>query len=539
MKIKSIHLKGFKRFTDLKISGIPETARLVVLIGPNGSGKSCVFEAFNVYLGLSKGAANFDKTYHVKSDVQLPFAMNNWGDMNRNMTVEFHDFQQNWHSRDDVHKKAFYIRSSYRHEADFVMSSVERQGSMLDDPRRPQFLISPDTRVSDNYKRLVAASVAEIFDDTNGNPTKMEIRDRLIGKVQDSLRRVFGNLDLLGVGDPLEDGTFFFKKGNARDWRFKNLSGGEKAAFDLLLDFVVKTEKFNNTVFCIDEPELHMHTELQSRLLEEMLTKLPERCQLWISTHSIGTMRRAKDLALANPGEVVFLDFAERDFDLPIHITPSPVNRAFWKRTLLVAIGDMADLVAPEYIVCCEGAATRGGEFDARCFRKIFESEFPDVDFVSLGGASEVEKNSMLISFVLGTVLSGVRISRVVDRDDRGDTEVAELCKKGTRVLSLRHLENFLFDDEILAKLCNEKGRPEKIPDVRAAKAAALQASIDRKNPRDDYKSMGGELYNALKTILGLTQCGNNTEEFCIETLLPLFTSETNIYKRLRADIFE
>lgn len=36
MKIKEVHLKDFKRFTDLTIQGIPETAKLVVLLGPNG-----------------------------------------------------------------------------------------------------------------------------------------------------------------------------------------------------------------------------------------------------------------------------------------------------------------------------------------------------------------------------------------------------------------------------------------------------------------------------------------------------------------------
>ena len=33
MKIKSIKLKDFKRFTDLTIEGLPETAKLVVMIG--------------------------------------------------------------------------------------------------------------------------------------------------------------------------------------------------------------------------------------------------------------------------------------------------------------------------------------------------------------------------------------------------------------------------------------------------------------------------------------------------------------------------
>ena len=46
MRITDLHLKNYKRFTDLRITGIPPTARLVVMLGPNGSGKSSVFDAF-------------------------------------------------------------------------------------------------------------------------------------------------------------------------------------------------------------------------------------------------------------------------------------------------------------------------------------------------------------------------------------------------------------------------------------------------------------------------------------------------------------
>lgn len=99
-------------------------------------------------------------------------------------------------------------------------------------------------------------------------------------------------------------------------------------------------------------------------------------------------------------------------------------------------------------------------------------------------------------------------------------------------------MENYLYDDEILTKLCNAKNQEVKITEVLAAKAAALKSSIIKGNPSDDYKSMSGELYNGLKRILGLTQCGNNSEAFCIETLVPLVIPETEIYKKLRADIF-
>ena len=46
MRITRVHLRNYKRFTDLRITDIPQSARLVVLVGPNGSGKSSVFDAF-------------------------------------------------------------------------------------------------------------------------------------------------------------------------------------------------------------------------------------------------------------------------------------------------------------------------------------------------------------------------------------------------------------------------------------------------------------------------------------------------------------
>ena len=46
MRIKKVRLKNYKRFTELTIADLPETARLVVLVGPNGTGKSSVLDSF-------------------------------------------------------------------------------------------------------------------------------------------------------------------------------------------------------------------------------------------------------------------------------------------------------------------------------------------------------------------------------------------------------------------------------------------------------------------------------------------------------------
>ena len=70
MYIQELHLKNFKRFTDLKIdlSELPSPPQLVLLIGANGSGKSSVFDAFEVSSGVEKALLhNANNQYYNKS----------------------------------------------------------------------------------------------------------------------------------------------------------------------------------------------------------------------------------------------------------------------------------------------------------------------------------------------------------------------------------------------------------------------------------------------------------------------------------------
>ena len=78
MKIKSIKLKNFKRFIDLTIKEIPETAKLVVMIGPNGCGKSSIFEALDCYTYIVKNNAYPSDDMYVNDiylSPQLPMNM--------------------------------------------------------------------------------------------------------------------------------------------------------------------------------------------------------------------------------------------------------------------------------------------------------------------------------------------------------------------------------------------------------------------------------------------------------------------------------
>ena len=162
-------------------------------------------------------------------------------------------------------------------------------------------------------------------------------------------------MQLASIGDPLANGSFYFTKGRSESFHYKNLSAGEKSAFDLLLDLVIKAAYFDNTVYCIDEPETHMHTALQAKLLSELYNLIPNNSQLWLSTHSIGMLKEAKELEEQHPNTVCFLNFTDMDFDTSVVIRPSTIDATIWNKFLELAFGDFAKLIAPQRVVFCEG----------------------------------------------------------------------------------------------------------------------------------------------------------------------------------------
>ena len=66
MRLKSATIKDFKRFTDLSITDMPETARLIMLAGPNGSGKSSFFDALSRWHTYSTRGSGWKDDYHMK-----------------------------------------------------------------------------------------------------------------------------------------------------------------------------------------------------------------------------------------------------------------------------------------------------------------------------------------------------------------------------------------------------------------------------------------------------------------------------------------
>jgi predicted ATPase len=529
MKISKVILKDFKRFTDLTISNLPETAKLIVLVGPNGSGKTSLFEAFN-YWYKRKGFHILGETAYYNKNTEI-------NSNNNIVNIEFWTTLQNFKGR-------FYFRTAYRNEPDFIVHNFNKQNDPSQNIKL-NTLMENDITVSENYQRLISQALSEISNPSNNSKTIKNLREELIEKINAPLRNIFEDLNLSSLGDdPIINGGFYFEKGAAKNFHYKNLSAGEKSVFDLLLDMIIKSKYYNDAIFCIDEPEAHIHTRLQAKVLAGLYNLIPSNSQLWISTHSIGMIKQAEDLEKQNPDSVVFLDFNNKNFDLTENICPAKIDKAIWNHFLDLALADFSELIAPEQIVFCEGTdeGKKRKNFDAEVYEKIFGKKYNKTRFVSIGSCTEIEKIENQSVKIVSKILKSTKILKFIDRDDRSDGEIKDLLSSGIKTSKRRNLESYLLDDELIKKLCSTLGKDNLIEECLKAKKEAVENSTGRGNPSDDIKSASGEIFNKLRKILALThltQYGNDESAFIKYTMAPLVTEDTNVYKELEKEIFE
>lgn len=529
MKIRKIHLEEFKRFTNLTIDNISPSAKLIVLVGPNGCGKSSLFDAFKTW-HLNSGYGNWANSNYCKKRQE------DKRNVPELVDIVFDKDVSNISS--EKFRESFYFRTAYRNSPNITITSLQKVDSPLESPDK-KMMIQNDATVNDNYQRLISETLKSFYSTNNDEKSVKDLRDELLSKIREPLHRLFPDLLLTEIGLVTEKAEFYFSKGSIAKYGYEKLSGGEKAAFDLLLDMVVKSQYYNDTIFCIDEPETHIHTSLQAALLRELYNLVPSQSQLWIATHSFGMLKEARKLYEANPDEVVFLNFDGFDFDDTVVIEPSKCDTTLWNKMIEITLDDYAPFLSPDTIVFCEGTSRgrKRKDFDARCYANIFRNTHPSTVFYSLGSCNDVAEKDAVVKFVTNLSPQS-KVIRIIDRDDRSPDEIEDLNSDGIKVLSKRHLECYLLDDEVLKKWCAVNHQDDKIADMLAIKAQEMSASITRGNPTDDVKSASNAICTLGKNLLSLTACGNTGEAIMRDTISKLFSPDMAIYQQLEGEIF-
>ncbi len=332
MRIKTIELKNFKRFTDLIISDIPATSKLVLIIGSNGSGKSSLFDAFDwLSKGLYKGLPPYDSSenYYRKN-----------GSSNTNtiieptILVELSDEGLIEKTGTHVIKgkelvKKFFGRSSIR-----IVPRISNNANLISVPTdedSPVTYIENDTRFINDvflYIQEINNALREpVFSGKQADTLK--IFRECIEPLNNSLRKILGKDETTTIqiaefqdATPGNTAKLIFKKGKSKI-NYDLLSHGEKQIIILLINFIVRRQYYEDSIIFIDEMDSHLHTTLQSRLLEEIISKwIPDSAQLWTASHALGFIDYARNSETAS-----IIDFDLLDFDSKKELFPLPKDK--------------------------------------------------------------------------------------------------------------------------------------------------------------------------------------------------------------------
>ena len=162
----------------------------------------------------------------------------------------------------------------------------------------------------------------------------------------------------------------------------------------------------------------------------------------------------------------------------------------------------------------------------------------PTPRFVSIGSCNDIEDDNNVSMLIVKSILNRSRTIRLIDRDRRTGEQIADAAAAGIRVLSRRHLESYLLDDEVLSKLCQSRGKPEATNDVLQIKRQAITDAVTRGRDDNDIKAASGTMIDGIRRILAIRDSGSVPGAFFRDIIAPLITSDMAVYRELERDVF-
>lgn len=348
MRIQKLRIKnGYKRFHDLTIDLGDNPARIVALVGPNGCGKSSVLDGLlfvqNSYDQIgSKGRR--DGAFHSLEGVQ---------DFNHtNIGIRFTDgaYADIYQQKAAVQKQKtiFSFRSPYRYNSNLKVNETKAVADLRNNSYGASTSADIDDKMEENYRRL-NIKYNTYLHEQNCRPS--EAKEHIIGELNASIKNCL-DLEVHNLGNiEAGKGSIYFRKADhPRIFDFNVLSSGEKEVVDILLDLYLRKEDFDDSIFLIDEPELHINTSIQRKLLIEINNLVGSNCQLWVATHSIGFLRALQD-QLRDDCQVIEFKPGTKWASESVVLSPIEPTRENWSLIFATALDDLTTLIAPSRLV--------------------------------------------------------------------------------------------------------------------------------------------------------------------------------------------
>ncbi|MDQ6762271.1 MAG: AAA family ATPase [Bacteroidota bacterium] len=439
MKIKSLQLKNFKRFTDLTLQDIPDNSKLVLLIGSNGSGKSSVFDAFEAINKVLKSVDDIDDEVYYKKNNTESYIINFYAD-----NYEGKQFISSHGSYiSNRGNNTFYGRSAVRYSPRIERTVIGVPIKIADDADRPGYYIDRDNRFENDIDLLLSEIVKKVFSDLN-NITNGKIDEvkKFMQRLNESLSNIFrsnnySQLELINFQSPADGkpAQLIFRKGDV-EINYDLLSAGEKEIINLLINLYARATHFTNTIYFFDEIDAHLNTKLQYALLKELIENwIPDNCQFWTASHSLGFIQYAKESDHAS-----IFDFDDFDFDYPKILSPEPKDNP-----------DLYDIAIDKNFL-----SKLFTGFDIYFVENTDQVYYSFSNLVKTIFVPEKGRNAVYYKVKNG------EYNGIIDRDYLSDDDIIEIEKyyPSLKILKYYSIENYLYHPDNLEEYKREKKSP-------------------------------------------------------------------------------
>lgn len=209
-----------------------------------------------------------------------------------------------------------------------------------------------------------------------------------------------------------------------------DMSDGERAVFYLIGQTLVAAP---DSLIIFDEPELHLHRSIMSRLWDELEAARPD-CGMVIISHDL-------EFVASRDGR----KFVLREFDPSTGwtIEDVPLDSGFSEEIATLILGSRNP------VLFVEG---RGGSLDQALYRACY----PNWTVIPRGSCEEVIH--AVVTMRANAALTRVTCAGIVDADAYDSAEVEMLEGKGIGVLPVSEVENLLLLPDVTRAIAEGEG---------------------------------------------------------------------------------
>ncbi len=284
------------------------------------------------------------------------------------------------------------------------------------------------------YRKLETVVLREIEKEKRGD--KDYTFDVYVGEINS----VLDNIEIRRA-----DTTFkIYKRGANVTLAPEQISSGESELISLVIECLIFSKECvagKDNILFLDEPDVHLHPDLQVRLMHFLKELVAEtNFKVLIATHSTALLGALESYTDAH---IAFMEFGQKTMNF------KPITAIYKKILPVFGAHPLSNIFKEAPILLVEG------EDDERIWQQAVRSSDGNIKLYPcpVGSINKMNGWEQETKSIIDAVYDKAKAYSLRDRDENNKEELPDLPPVIRMQLACRNAENLLLTDEVLSKL--------------------------------------------------------------------------------------